>query len=129
MLKWCCVFILLKDWLSCWLTVVKQMNEHYHDCVRVSRQLQQQLGSAVQAALSPQIVIATADKLIYNYAIELVRSSSSFQPIHLFNKRTRLLSLSVFQLDFFLNFIKRFQTISKTFMLYCWLTQKIVKLS
>lgn len=48
------------------------MNEHYHMCVRVSRELQQRLGSSVQTALSPQIVIATADKLIYNYAIEIV---------------------------------------------------------
>jgi len=57
------------------------MNEHYHMCVTVSRQLQQRLGSAVQTALSPQIVIATADKLIYNYAIEMVRTyllSSAF---------------------------------------------------
>lgn len=57
----------------CHISVVKQMNEHYHRCVTVSRQLQQRLGSAVQSALSPQIVIATADKLIYNYAIEMVR--------------------------------------------------------
>ena len=58
------------------------MNEHYHMCVTVSRQLQQRLGSAVQTALSPQIVIATADKLIYNYAIEMVRTnllSSAFK--------------------------------------------------
>ena len=52
--------------------VVRQMNEHYHVCVTVSRQLQHRLGSAVQSALSPQMVIATADKLIYNYAIEMV---------------------------------------------------------
>ena len=48
------------------------MNQHYHMCVASSRQLQQRLGSSVQTALSPQIVIATADKLIYNYAIEMV---------------------------------------------------------
>ncbi|XP_060584865.1 serine/threonine-protein kinase ULK2-like isoform X3 [Ruditapes philippinarum] len=57
-------------------TVVKQMNEHYHICVRVSRELQQRLGSSVQTALSPQIVIATADKLIYNYAIEICQTAA-----------------------------------------------------
>ncbi|XP_052246713.1 serine/threonine-protein kinase unc-51-like isoform X3 [Dreissena polymorpha] len=57
-------------------TVVKQMNEHYHLCVTVSRQLQQKLGSSVQSALSPQIVIATADKLIYNYAIEMCQTAA-----------------------------------------------------
>ncbi|XP_045172777.2 serine/threonine-protein kinase ULK2-like [Mercenaria mercenaria] len=57
-------------------TVVKQMNEHYHMCVRVSRELQQRLGSSVQTALSPQIVIATADKLIYNYAIEICQTAA-----------------------------------------------------
>lgn len=56
--------------------VVKQMNEHYRNCVTVSRQLQQRLGSSVQTALSPQIVIATADKLIYNYAIEMCQSAA-----------------------------------------------------
>ena len=54
------------------ISVVRQMNQHYHMCVASSRQLQQRLGSSVQTALSPQIVIATADKLIYNYAIEMV---------------------------------------------------------
>ncbi|KAL4223474.1 Serine/threonine-protein kinase ulk2 [Mactra antiquata] len=57
-------------------TVVKQMNEHYHLCVRVSRELQQRLGTSVQTALSPQIVIATADKLIYNYAIEMCQTAA-----------------------------------------------------
>ncbi|WAR02981.1 UNC51-like protein [Mya arenaria] len=57
-------------------TVVKQMNEHYHVCVTVSRQLQQKLGTSVQTALSPQIVIATADKLIYNYAIEMCQTAA-----------------------------------------------------
>ena len=58
--------------LRYFFAVVRQMNQHYHMCVASSRQLQQRLGSSVQTALSPQIVIATADKLIYNYAIEMV---------------------------------------------------------
>lgn len=57
-------------------TVVRQMNQHYHMCVASSRQLQQRLGSSVQTALSPQIVIATADKLIYNYAIEMCQTAA-----------------------------------------------------
>lgn len=57
-------------------SAVKQMNDHYHWCVRVSRELQQRLGSGVQNALSPQIVIATADKLIYNYAIEICQTAA-----------------------------------------------------
>ena len=62
----------LKIFVMSLISVIKQMNQHYHMCVTVSRQLQQRLGSSVQSALSPQIVIATADKLIYNYAIEMV---------------------------------------------------------
>ena len=61
--------------------VVRQMNQHYHMCVAASRQLQQRLGASVQTALSPQIVIATADKLIYNYAIEMVCIALIYQGI------------------------------------------------
>jgi len=30
------------------------------------------MGAAIQTALTPQLLVATADKLIYNHAIEMV---------------------------------------------------------
>lgn len=58
--------------LSMVISVLKQMNERYHRCVSVCKHIQQRLGITMQNALTPQVVIATADKLIYNYAIEMV---------------------------------------------------------
>lgn len=57
---------------SLFFPVLKQMNERYHRCVSVCKHIQQRLGITMQNALTPQVVIATADKLIYNYAIEMV---------------------------------------------------------
>lgn len=55
------------------------MNERYHRCVSVCKHIQQRLGITMQNALTPQVVIATADKLIYNYAIEMVCHDTSLK--------------------------------------------------
>ncbi|XP_052714918.1 serine/threonine-protein kinase ULK2-like isoform X3 [Crassostrea angulata] len=57
-------------------TLLKQMNERYHRCVSVCKHIQQRLGITMQNALTPQVVIATADKLIYNYAIEMCQTAA-----------------------------------------------------
>ncbi|KAL3856691.1 hypothetical protein ACJMK2_011416 [Sinanodonta woodiana] len=57
-------------------SVVRQMNELYHRSVLISRQLQQRLGIAVQNALTPKLLVATADKLLYNYAIEMCQGAA-----------------------------------------------------
>ncbi|KAL5016889.1 hypothetical protein ScPMuIL_006478 [Solemya velum] len=57
-------------------TVVRQLNEHYRQAITTCRQLQQRLGLAFQAALTPQVVVATADKLIYNHAIEMCQTAA-----------------------------------------------------
>lgn len=48
------------------------MNTNYHKCLSVCKHIQQRMGSAIQTALTPQLLVATADKLIYNHAIEMV---------------------------------------------------------
>ncbi|KAK3085030.1 hypothetical protein FSP39_023107 [Pinctada imbricata] len=55
--------------------VLKQMNEKYHKCVSLCKHIQQRLGITIRNALTPQIVVATADKLIYNYAIEMCQTA------------------------------------------------------
>ncbi|XP_048751864.2 serine/threonine-protein kinase ULK2-like isoform X10 [Ostrea edulis] len=57
-------------------TLLKQMNERYHRCVSVCKHIQQRLGITMQNALTPQVVIATADKIIYNYAIEMCQTAA-----------------------------------------------------
>ncbi|KAL3856693.1 hypothetical protein ACJMK2_011418 [Sinanodonta woodiana] len=57
-------------------SVVRQMNEFYHRSLLISRQLQQRLGIAVQNALNPKLLVATADKLMYNYAIEMCQGAA-----------------------------------------------------
>ncbi|KAK3591533.1 hypothetical protein CHS0354_031645 [Potamilus streckersoni] len=52
-------------------SVVRQMNELYHRCVLISRQLQQRLGIEVESVLTPTLLVATADKLLYIYAVEM----------------------------------------------------------
>ncbi|XP_041349948.1 serine/threonine-protein kinase unc-51-like [Gigantopelta aegis] len=56
--------------------VLKQMNEHYHRCVAECRQLHQRLGTTCKTPLTPQLVVSTADKLIYNYAIEMCQGAA-----------------------------------------------------
>ena len=41
-------------------------------CIEECRTLYQQLGSLCKTPLTPQLVVNTADKLIYNYAVEQV---------------------------------------------------------
>lgn len=48
------------------------MNANYHKCLSVCKHIQQRMGTAIQTALTPQLLVATADKLIYNHAIEMV---------------------------------------------------------
>jgi len=48
------------------------MNSNYHKCLSVCKHIQQRMGAAIQTALTPQLLVATADKLIYNHAIEMV---------------------------------------------------------
>ncbi|XP_046366345.1 serine/threonine-protein kinase unc-51-like isoform X3 [Haliotis rufescens] len=56
--------------------VLKQMNDYYHRCVLECRQLHQRLGTTCKTPLTPQLVVATADKLIYNYAIEMCQGAA-----------------------------------------------------
>ncbi|XP_046543284.1 serine/threonine-protein kinase ULK2-like isoform X4 [Haliotis rubra] len=57
-------------------SVLKQMNDYYHRCVLECRQLHQRLGTTCKTPLTPQLVVATADKLIYNYAIEMCQGAA-----------------------------------------------------
>lgn len=56
--------------------VLSQMNELYVFCIEKCRVLHQKLGSSCKTPLTPQMVINTADKLIYNYAIEQCQSAA-----------------------------------------------------
>ncbi|OWF55296.1 Serine/threonine-protein kinase unc-51 [Mizuhopecten yessoensis] len=56
--------------------VLRQMNESYHRCVNMCKQIQHRLGAGIQNTLTPQIAVATADKLIYNYAIEMCQNAA-----------------------------------------------------
>ncbi|XP_033747712.1 serine/threonine-protein kinase unc-51-like isoform X2 [Pecten maximus] len=56
--------------------VLRQMNESYHRCVNMCKQIQHRLGTGIQNTLTPQLAVATADKLIYNYAIEMCQNAA-----------------------------------------------------
>ena len=58
---------------SCRFPVLQQQNELYLYCIEECRKLYQQLGVVCKTPLTPQLVVNTADKLIYNYAVEQVR--------------------------------------------------------
>lgn len=67
-----CVCLVWFNVLVCfWGTVAREMNNHYHRCLAMCRQLHR-LGFTSHSSFSPQLIAITADKLIYNYAIELV---------------------------------------------------------
>ncbi|XP_063448696.1 serine/threonine-protein kinase unc-51-like isoform X2 [Mytilus trossulus] len=57
-------------------TVLKEMNANYHKCLSVCKHIQQRMGTAIQTALTPQLLVATADKLIYNHAIEMCQTAA-----------------------------------------------------
>lgn len=56
--------------------VLKEMNSNYHKCLSVCKHIQQRMGAAIQTALTPQLLVATADKLIYNHAIEMCQTAA-----------------------------------------------------
>ncbi|KAL8615273.1 hypothetical protein ACOMHN_051765 [Nucella lapillus] len=56
--------------------VLQQQNELYLYCVEECRVLYQQLGSLCKTPLTTQLVINTADKLIYNYAVEQCQAAA-----------------------------------------------------
>nr|KAG5698390.1 hypothetical protein BaRGS_006585 [Batillaria attramentaria] len=56
--------------------VLSQMNELYVHSIEKCRVLHQKLGSNCKTPLTPQMVVNTADKLIYNYAIEQCQSAA-----------------------------------------------------
>ena len=58
---------------SCRFPVLQQQNELYLYCIEECRKLYQQLGVVCKTPLTPQLVVNTADKLIYNYTVEQVR--------------------------------------------------------
>ncbi|XP_064613166.1 serine/threonine-protein kinase unc-51-like [Liolophura sinensis] len=55
--------------------VAREMNNHYHRCLAMCRQLHR-LGFTSHSSFSPQLIAITADKLIYNYAIELCQTAA-----------------------------------------------------
>ena len=57
---------------GCSFPVLQQQNELYLYCIEECRKLYQQLGLVCKTPLTPQLVVNTADKLIYNYAVEQV---------------------------------------------------------
>ncbi len=50
------------------------MNSHYHQCLAQCKHLHQ-LGVNLHPDVSPTMAAVTADKLIYNHAIEMVRQN------------------------------------------------------
>ncbi|XP_050408202.1 serine/threonine-protein kinase ULK2 isoform X2 [Patella vulgata] len=57
-------------------SVLCDMNKLYHKCVSECRILHQRLAKICKTPLTPQLVVSTADKLIYNYAIEMCQSAA-----------------------------------------------------
>ncbi|XP_076452282.1 serine/threonine-protein kinase unc-51-like [Babylonia areolata] len=56
--------------------VLHQQHELYMSCIEECRKLYQQLGSICKTPLTPQLVVNTADKLIYNYAVEQCQAAA-----------------------------------------------------
>lgn len=56
--------------------MLRTQSELYVECIDECRRLYQQLGAVCKTPLTTQLVVNTADKLIYNYAVEQVSWSS-----------------------------------------------------
>ncbi|XP_025089781.1 serine/threonine-protein kinase ULK2-like isoform X2 [Pomacea canaliculata] len=56
--------------------VLMQMNELYQHCMNQCRVTHEKLGANCKTPLTPQMVVNTADKLIYNYAVEQCQSAA-----------------------------------------------------
>ncbi|XP_076434613.1 serine/threonine-protein kinase unc-51-like [Babylonia areolata] len=50
--------------------VLVQQNKLYMHCIKECRKIHQQLGSACTAPLTPNMILNTANRLIYSYAVE-----------------------------------------------------------
>lgn len=61
--------------------VLMQMNELYQHCMNQCRVTHEKLGANCKTPLTPQMVVNTADKLIYNYAVEQVLISFTLRQI------------------------------------------------
>ncbi|CAH1802813.1 unnamed protein product [Owenia fusiformis] len=56
-------------------TVVKEMSEKYHTCLKMCKSLHNK-GVTQVDGMDPESLAVTADKLIYNYAIEMCQSAA-----------------------------------------------------
>ncbi|XP_070206130.1 serine/threonine-protein kinase unc-51-like [Littorina saxatilis] len=56
--------------------VLRTQSELYVECIDECRRLYQQLGAVCKTPLTTQLVVNTADKLIYNYAVEQCQAAA-----------------------------------------------------
>ncbi|KAL8563423.1 hypothetical protein ACOMHN_051367 [Nucella lapillus] len=56
--------------------VLNQQNEVYMQCIDECRKLYQQLGTSCKTPLTPQLIVNTADRLIYNYAVQQCQTAA-----------------------------------------------------
>ena len=56
---------------KCIIAVLREMNDYFHQCLAVCRNLHNQ-GVSLNPEINPHAAAITADKLIYSYAIEMV---------------------------------------------------------
>lgn len=56
-------------------TILREMNDYFHQCLAVCRNLHNQ-GVSLNPEINPHAAAITADKLIYNYAIEMCQTAA-----------------------------------------------------